>query len=316
MNFRISTISALSALLVLPSFAIEAPSDDAPPPADIARENEPEARNKAAHGEASAYLGVVAEKVPDLLASHLDLEVGQGIVLLALMDGSPAAVAGLKVHDVITRVAGLAVASSDELTATIGSHKPGDVVQLEIIRKGKPLKSEVTLGSRPLDLAGQLARPLDQLNLDGIPDHFADRVRKMIEGNLDERLFEFGEGIHDLAPEIDRAMQDMRDKVRGAMGGMQELKIPGGDIRINQGATFRMMDDEGSIELKKVDEGKEVTVRDPQGNITWTGPWDTDQDKAGAPEEVRRRVERLNFQDHPNGIQLHLRNGGVFPDGP
>lgn len=316
MNFRKSITPALGALLVLPSFAIEAPPDDAPPPADITR---PAAQDQAAapvpQDASSAYLGVVAEKIPEMLASHLNLDAGHGIVLRAVMNDSPAAAAGLRIHDVITKVADRPVASSDELTASIREKNPGEVIKLDIIRNGKPQQSEVTLGKRPADLAAQPEMPLDQLNLDGIPEDFANRVRKMIEGNLGERMMDFGEGIHDVAPDIDRAMQDMRKKMRDAMDAVPDMEIPGG-IRINQGATFRLMDDEGSIELKSVDGGKEITARDPQGKITWTGPWDTEQDKAGAPEEVRRRVERLGFEEQANGIRLRWNRGGNDPGGP
>jgi hypothetical protein len=68
------------------------------------------------------------------------------------------------------------------------------------------------------------------------------------------------------------------------------------------------MDDQGSIELKSNEGGKEITVRDKDQNITWTGPWDTDQDKAAAPDDVRKRVERLDFDSGANGLRLRLRN--------
>jgi serine protease Do len=311
-----SITPALGVLLVLPSFAIEAPPDDAPPPADIARQAAPDpAAAPEQQAAASAYLGVVAEKIPDMLASHLNLDAGHGIVLRAVMNDSPAAAAGLRIHDVITHVAGQPVASSDELTASIRGRNPGETIKLDIVRSGKPQQCEVTLGKRPADLAAQPEMPLEQLNLDGIPEDFAKRVRNMIEGNLGERIFEFGEGIHDVAPEIDRAMQDVRKKMRDAMEAVPDMKIPGG-IRINQAATIRLMDDEGSIELKSVDGGKEITARNPQGKITWTGPWDTEQDKAGAPEELRRRVERLGFEEQANGIHLRWNRGDKNPGGP
>jgi hypothetical protein len=70
-----------------------------------------------------------------------------------------------------------------------------------------------------------------------------------------------------------------------------------------------MMDDQGSVEIKSNDGSKEVTIRDKGNNITWTGPWDTEQDKAAAPEDVRTRVERLNFDTKfkGNGLRLQMR---------
>ena len=314
MNHRITITPFLAALLASPVYAIEAPPDDAPPPADPQAEavNPAEAVEAPAPEMQRAYLGVVAERVPEMLASHLGLENGAGIVLRAVMPDGPAAKAGLRIHDVITRLAGQPVGSSDDLTNHINTRQPGDVIKLDLIRGGKPQEVDVTLGNRPAELAGMEIHPLDQLNLDGIPNHFADRVRKMIEGNLGEMKLDFGQGIHDVPPEIDQAMREMQDRMRKAAEGMPIPEIRGG-VQINQGATLRMMDNDGSIEIKSNDGGKEITVRDPQGKVTWTGPWDTEQDKAGAPEDIRRRVERLNFDDQGNGLRLRWNRQG---DGP
>jgi hypothetical protein len=69
------------------------------------------------------------------------------------------------------------------------------------------------------------------------------------------------------------------------------------------------MDEQGSIELKSTDGSKEVTIRDKENNITWTGPWDTEQDRAAAPDDVRQRVERLNLDTRIQGNGIHLRGG-------
>jgi len=134
----------------------------------------------------------------------------------------------------------------------------------------------------------------DALNLDGIRKDFAVRGHKMIEGNIDEPMLGFEDKLDMAVPEIDKAMQDLPKRMRDAIeaGPVQMEQKPGGS-RINQGATQRVMGDWGSIEFKSVDGGKEITARDPQGKVVWTGPWDTEQDKAAAPEEIRLRVERL-----------------------
>lgn len=308
MSFRIAITPSLAVLLASPVIAIEPPPDDAPPPPELAPAGEAAAPwNDPAPGH--AYLGIVAERVPEMLATHLGLDAGSGIVIRAVMPDSPAAKAGLEVHDVITRFAGTPVACSDDLTTAIQEHKPGDAVQLDLIRRGKPQKTDATLGNRPADLAGPTIGPLDQLNLDGIPDPFADRVRRMLEGHRGEALPRFGQGFHDIPADIDQAMREFQDRIRQMADDMPDIPDMGG-IRMNHGTTFRLMDEEGSIELKSIDGGKEVTVRDAQGNVTWSGPWDTEQDKAGAPEDVRRRVERLNIEDHANGLRLKFRQGG------
>src|SRR3954453_18485150 len=65
---------------------------------------------------------------------------GGGAELTNVQAGTPAAKAGLKAGDVVTAVDGHAVASAEELTAAIGSHKPGDKVTLTV-KSGGSTKS-------------------------------------------------------------------------------------------------------------------------------------------------------------------------------
>ncbi len=115
----------------------------------------------------------------------------------------------------------------------------------------------------------------------------------------------------DAAPQLDEAMRDMKRRMEEAMRGHNDLPAPGihGKVDVQQGATIRMLDQNGSIELKSNDGGKEVTIRDKDDNITWTGPWDTEQDKAAAPEDYRKRMDRLNLDTafKGNGIRLRAR---------
>jgi len=301
----LSLIPLTAWLSALPVYAIEAPPDDAPPPAEV---GQPAAEAPAEKSDI-AYLGVVSATVPEMLADHLNLKVGEGIVVRALMPDGPAAKAGLVVNDVITSVAGKPVGTSDELTARIAAQKPGDTVRLDVIHRGKSAGVDIVLGHRPARAEAPALGALDELNLDGVPKDLADRVKRMIEGNLGELKFDLEQGVEEAAPQIEDAMREMRERMGQAMRGM---KIPDigqqGGVEIHQGATFRLMDEQGSLELKAKDGGKEITVRDRDQNITWTGPWDTEQDKAAAPEDVRRRVERLDFDSGANGLRFRLRD--------
>lgn len=294
--------------------AIEAPPDNAPAPGEV---TPPVAEAPAAElpaQEKSAYLGVVSSAIPEMLAGHLGLQAGEGIVVSALMPDGPAAQAGLAVHDVITRIGDKPVGSSEDLTREVAARQPGEKVRLDVIHKGKPAGIDVTLGERPEQLAAPEIKPLDQLNLDGVPRELADRVRRMIEGNLGDLKLDFEQGLQEAAPQFEEAMRQMKERMENAMQGLKMPEMPQqpGGIQIHQGATFRLMDEQGSIELKSNEGSKEITVRDKDEKIIWTGPWDTEQDKAAAPDGIRQRVERLNFDNNGNGLRLQF-NGGI-PD--
>lgn len=305
--------AGLAALLIGHAFALEAPADNAPPPP--AGKSAPLVFPPASHPVApaaqlaGAFLGVVSSEVPAMLADHLGLQAGEGIVVRALMPDGPAAKAGVAVHDVITRVAKQPVGSSVDLTKQVAACKPGEQIHLDLIHQGKPAGLDVTLGTRPAGLAASDPRPLDQLNLDGIPKDLAERIRGAIEGNLGGMDLNLEDGAAKAAPQMEKAMREIQKRMEQAMEGMKAPADPGAAprIEVQQGATIRLMDEQGSIELKSNDGGKEVTIRDKDNKIAWNGPWDTDQDKAAAPDDVRQRVERLNLDSKFQGNGLRLQ---------
>ncbi|MCS7061034.1 MAG: PDZ domain-containing protein [Anaerolineae bacterium] len=71
------------------------------------------------------------------------------IVVREVVTGSPAAVAGLKVDDVILSVDGVALKGPAALVDEIGQRKPGDRIALEVRRSGETLKLSVTLSEKP-----------------------------------------------------------------------------------------------------------------------------------------------------------------------
>ena len=63
--------------------------------------------------------------------------------------GTPAARAGLKNGDVITKFGDQSVGSADELRRLVDSKQPGDQVEVTVKRNGKTKTVTVTLGTRP-----------------------------------------------------------------------------------------------------------------------------------------------------------------------
>lgn len=75
-------------------------------------------------------------------------ESGQpGALVIAVQPGSGAAEAGIERGDVITAIEGVRVTNIGDLVAQVGTHRPGDTVEVELIRDGQPMRLDVTLGS-------------------------------------------------------------------------------------------------------------------------------------------------------------------------
>ena len=64
------------------------------------------------------------------------------------MPDTPAAAAGLKSGDVITKINGKPVTDAADLTRRIGAMKPGDKVEIAYLRDGDEKTAEVTLASQ------------------------------------------------------------------------------------------------------------------------------------------------------------------------
>ncbi len=305
-------VAAITAALAYPALALDAPEDNAPPPpaADepLPQLKLPPAEEKAA--EARAFLGVVSSDVPEMLAQHLAIEANAGVVVRALVPDGPAAKAGLEMYDVITKVGGKAVGSPEDISNEIASHQPGDTVSLDLIHKGKPATREITLGTRPDAVAAAGPRGLGDLDLGGLPKELAERLRKALEGNIGG--MDMDNDDDPLEPNMNQALLDLQQRMQGAIGGAAGNAA--GEIKIQSNATVKVADGDGSVEVQTKGKSKEVTICDKDGNVTWRGPWDTPQDKAAAPDEVRERVEALKIDSTFNGPGIRLQMRQNAPD--
>ena len=72
-----------------------------------------------------------------------------GALIANVVEGSPAAEAGLQAGDVISAVDGEAMGQDQDLAEIIRAHKPGDTVSLRVTRSGDALDLSATLGRNP-----------------------------------------------------------------------------------------------------------------------------------------------------------------------
>jgi Do/DeqQ family serine protease len=94
------------------------------------------------------YIGIYLQPVTPELASSLGVEA-QGIVVVGVESGSPAAKAGLTKYDIITHIDQKKVNTYDELQDILKNHKIGDTVILNIIRNRGPIQVSLVLTEKP-----------------------------------------------------------------------------------------------------------------------------------------------------------------------
>lgn len=101
------------------------------------------------------YLGVRYISVTDDISKQFDLGVKQGAFILPqsqtgqppVVADSPADKAGLRGGDVITKIDDEAITSDRSLTTILNHFEPSQKVSLTVVRDGKTLKLNVTLGT-------------------------------------------------------------------------------------------------------------------------------------------------------------------------
>ena len=107
------------------------------------------ARQIIEHGRAQRpWLGVVGYDVDRRIAHYYALPVTQGVFLVELSEGGPAAAAGLRVGDVLTSLDGQALASVSDLVEALHGKKIGESVEVGFERQGAR-KLRIALGTRP-----------------------------------------------------------------------------------------------------------------------------------------------------------------------
>ena len=91
------------------------------------------------------YLGVSVQSVTPAMAESLGLKSASGAIMDDAMPGTPAAQAGLKSGDVITKLDGNAIEDAADLTHRIASFKPGEKINLAVVRDGAEMTLDATL---------------------------------------------------------------------------------------------------------------------------------------------------------------------------
>jgi serine protease DegQ len=94
------------------------------------------------------YIGVEpADLSPDLMETF-GVKSDHGVLITGVLQGGPAALAGVQPGDVITEVGGKPVTNVPELLTTVAALKPGTEVPFQLQRRGTSVQVNVTPGLR------------------------------------------------------------------------------------------------------------------------------------------------------------------------
>jgi serine protease Do len=92
------------------------------------------------------YLGVEIQELTEELAKSFGYKGTEGVLVGDVAPDSPAAKAGMKQGDIITRYEGKKVKNMYELRSAVAQTKPGTEAKIEVFRDGKEVPLEVKIG--------------------------------------------------------------------------------------------------------------------------------------------------------------------------
>jgi len=230
---------------------------------------------------------------------------GKGCPVQVVGPGTPAAAAGLRPGDLIQAITGQATArqavkSPSQLEAFLVKTKPGDQVELAVLRAGKPVTLQATLGRRPLEVIRPEADdPLSLLlTLDRFDDEELEDVRT--RDTCIQQLF---------------VNLDVREEELAGLD-MEDLNLDKGEVRILQKgrreADWVDLPSEASEALRAW-----IAVRGKQPGPVFVALADRDSPRRIATEGIEWIVSRMKHEDPraPDPARfleldgLDLRNG-------
>ena len=102
--------------------------------------------------EPQAYLGIYVSKIDSYLRQLYNLQTDQGMVVITVIDDSPAQRAGIKPGDVVSEVDNTKFYSIKDFNKFTSRLNIGQRIELQINRSGLPANIQLAVGSVPINV--------------------------------------------------------------------------------------------------------------------------------------------------------------------
>ena len=155
------------------------------------------------------WIGVGIQDVEENTAKALGLKDAKGALVGSVMEGEPAAKAGMKDGDIIVSVDGKAIDDAAALLRVIADKTPGSKAAITVWRDGKTTELSVTLGERKTSQTGDQNGKDQKQKDEGL---LGISVRPLTDEERRDLKIEKNEGlvIIDVNPEKPAAEADLR----------------------------------------------------------------------------------------------------------
>jgi hypothetical protein len=264
--------------------------------------------------ESVAWVGLGGAPVSEILAKHLGLEQGVGLTIHHVLEGAPADKVGIKQHDILVEFDGHKIGDFETLRDAVRAKKPGEEVEVAFVQSGELLKRKVVLAERKITFDRQGALRQNQENnplwqgLGDLPKADHDRMRELMKRRLEELSKQLK---HDGAIQFDMKKLLGPDQHNQLNRLADEAPMPADEgplLNFDAQSSMTVMDDEGSVTIKVSNGYHEVIVKNKLGEVLYEGPYETPKDKAAVPDDVRGRIDNIDFfKNMKNGFRFEVK---------
>ena len=245
------------------------------------------------------FLGVHTAQIGATLSAQLGLPKGMGLTVRYVVPKSPAAEAGLKEHDILRKLDDQILIHPKQLRVLIRSRDEGETASLTVLREGKEIKIEAKLETRdPAKYEYGRNFPFWFDEPDGHGDSGMSYApspshTSVARPHLNKGAYAFARGHGDM----DRtgraiAMYSFDDsaseilELESAVAGRRTI------IKMKD-KKLVMKDREGVIVLLNRDGKRHLVAKDEKGNVTFSGPIDSAEERMNLPAGLREKLEEL-----------------------
>ena len=280
-----------------------------------------------AEGKKVPFIGVVTSPLGEAVRAQTTLSEDVGLSVDVVSPDSPAAKAGLKAHDILAKYDDQLLCAAVQLSALVKRTGTGNKATLTVVRGGKELPIEVTVGEH----AAQATFKVEGVNIAmGQPGQSGGP--RVVAGQP-------------LAPEVLTWLQDLESK-GGSLNNVPVYgfvpRAPGSDapvllppspapnasplqpqpnqlqsnqiqrnqriVLVNPNVQSQsqsvsiVANDDGRVELREVNGKRTVTILDKAGAQQYSGALDSKEDREKIPAELRSRVEQAEASAGPKAV--------------
>ena len=261
------------------------------------------------------FIGVVTSPLGEAVRAQTTLPEDVGLSVDVVSPDSPAAKAGLKAHDILAKYDDQLLCAAVQLSALVKRTGTGNKATLIVLRGGKELPIEVTVGEHAaqatfkvegLNIAvGQPGQPGGPRDVAGQP--LAPEVIRLIEEmGVKAGGVVFGEqyGFAVPAPGVDAPVlpQSSGPNDTPQVQRNQRIVLVNPNVQSQSQSVSIVANDDGRVELREVNGKRTVTILDKSGAQQYSGALDSKEDREKIPAELRSRVEQAEASAGPKAV--------------